>query len=260
MTKHPSKLGETYNKLYRWLCGTLPHPKPWHFQWLSAYYLSRDLEWQLSKLHGVVLDVGCGNKPYAAYMPGVSTHVGVDIAPGIGVDVVIPSERSWPFANATFDAVIATQVLEHVKDLDLALAEIQRVVKPGGSVVLTVPFLYNVHGAPNDYRRFTTLQASSLLPELQLSNVKSEGGIGSTLVTLLLNWLDASFNRTFATRVAKAVLLPLWLLFCLANNILGLVFDWLDRTDSFYSNAVFVYRAGTNAGEKLSGQGAEEIS
>jgi len=104
-----------------------------------------------------VLDLGCGE---GRHVHGVHVLDGVNI---VGLDLDLPSLKKardglsmlppsagatqfltgdayrLPFADQTFDAVICSEVLEHLETYDLALAEINRVLKPGGQFVPTVP-------------------------------------------------------------------------------------------------------------------------
>jgi len=68
---------------------------------------------------------------------------------------VFADGAALPFADASFDTVLLLEVLEHVADARAVLAEIARVLKTGGVLLLSVPFLYPLHDAPHDYRRFT---------------------------------------------------------------------------------------------------------
>jgi SAM-dependent methyltransferase len=224
------------------LCGRHPRLLPWHFQWLDAYYLYRRLRQLLPTLGGVVLDVGCGGKPYRDWFGQVEKYVGLDVYPGSAVDVLIASDGSWPLPDEHFDVLLSTQVLEHVADLDLTLAETERVLKRGGCAVLSFPFLYNEHGAPQDYRRFTVHMAERLFPRFEVVHLEKQGGIGSTQIILLLNWLEMTMNYTLASRLIKPLLLPIWVPLSLVANLLGLLLDGLDRTGAFYNNVLLVVR------------------
>jgi SAM-dependent methyltransferase len=68
---------------------------------------------------------------------------------------VVCDAAALPFASARFDTVIAAELLEHVPRPDEVLAEIRRTLRPGGTLLITVPFLYRVHGDPHDYARYT---------------------------------------------------------------------------------------------------------
>lgn len=106
------------------------------------------------------LDVGCGMKPFSSSF---------DHAHYTGIDIEISGRPSnmkkpdkffdginIPYENNSFDGVLCTQVLEHVENLEMLLAECNRVVKIGGCFIVSVPFMYREHEQPYDYRRFTS--------------------------------------------------------------------------------------------------------
>src|SRR5437660_11977884 len=78
--------GKAYDRIIAWLCGR-PRLYPWHFQWLAVRDLYRDLRHLLPTLAGRVLDVGCGEKPYAQWLTSAHEHVGLDVYAGPAVDV-----------------------------------------------------------------------------------------------------------------------------------------------------------------------------
>ena len=106
------------------------------------------------------LDLGCGLKPYLssfshAHYTGIDVQVsGADLdmkAPDLYFDGV-----SIPFPDEHFDGILCTQVLEHAVDSESLLYECNRVLKPAGSLVISVPFIYREHEQPFDFRRFTS--------------------------------------------------------------------------------------------------------
>ncbi|OGI47709.1 MAG: hypothetical protein A2151_03005 [Candidatus Muproteobacteria bacterium RBG_16_65_34] len=196
----------------------------------------------LPGLRGALLDVGCGEKPYAKWTTGITCYVGIDTV-SRGADVLVGNHEEWPFADNTFDAVLCTQVMEHVDDVGRLLSEITRVLKPGGNLVLTVPFAYNEHDAPRDFWRFSAHGARRLLEQgYDIDVLKSQGAIGSTCGLLCLNWIDASLGQTRVGRFLKGVMLPVWIVVSLVINLIGSFVDYLDRTDSFYSNVLVIAR------------------
>jgi SAM-dependent methyltransferase len=85
------------------------------------------------------------------YGPNV---VNIDVEPLPGVDVVGVAEQ-LPLADASCDGAVLQAVLEHVRNADLTLRELHRVLKPSGSLFVEVPFMQGYHPSPGDYRRYT---------------------------------------------------------------------------------------------------------
>lgn len=237
-----SRAARAYRRAYSALCGIHPDLRPWHYQWLSARLLTQTFRDLLSPLSGRVLDVGCGDKPYRALFDHPAEYVGLDIAAGPKVDIVVQPGERWPLPDDHFDVLISNQVLEHVADLEFTLGEMKRVVKAGGTVVVSIPFIYNEHGSPYDFQRFTVYRARQLFAEFEELHLDKQGGIGSTIAILTLNWADMALGATKTGRFLKAPLLPFWLLFSLILNLGGLAANAIDPTESFYSNLVIVLR------------------
>ena len=232
-----------YHRIYDVVCGTHPHVRMWHPQWLAVKDLYADLRRVLPELQGRVLDVGCGDKPYAVWLNSkLIQHVGLDVCAGPSTDLVVRPGERWPVDSGVVAAVLCTQTLEHVADMEGFLSEIDRVLAPGGSLIVTVPFIYNFHIQTDgsDYRRFSLEGVKVLFADYRIIELKSQGGIGSSLGLLLLNWIDISLNRNPATRVIKGLLLPAMILFYAIVNLSGWLVDWIDNTQSFYSNVMLV--------------------
>ena len=97
------------------------------------------------------LDLGCGRRKRIGF-------IGLDAYPDTGVDVVCNIEhQQLPFKDNTFDIVAASHLLEHIKDLDSVLAEISRILKPGGKLQITVPYAGDLRAFqdPTHVRFFT---------------------------------------------------------------------------------------------------------
>jgi SAM-dependent methyltransferase len=237
-------LGRAYARTYGWLCGAPPgRLRPWHYKWLATVDLQRDLREVLGTLQGRVLDVGCGQQPYRPWLPEGCDYVGVDVEQAPGVSAVIRPAESWPLENRSFDAVLCTQVLEHDSDPEHTLAEIERVLKPGCRAVVTVPFAYNEHAMPHDYRRFSAVGAAAVVgSRLEVLEVRKEGLAGSLLGTLWLNWIEHAIGRSRVLQLMRAPLLPLWILYSGLVNLGCRAIDLADRTGAFYSNVMVVAR------------------
>ena len=238
--------GRLYRAVYSALCGQSTRERPWHFQWLSTLPLHRWLSRLLPNYGGRVLDVGCGDKPYRTWFGEVHENVGVDVAAGPEVDVVTSPRERWPLPDRYCDVLLSTQVVEHVESLEIAVAEMKRVVKLGSVIIVSFPFLYNVHGAPNDFRRFTHFGASKILSDCEILHLETQRGIGSTLVILFLSWIDTALAGNSITRIFKGLLMPFFIPLSFLLNLLGLALDSLDRTKSNYSKILLV--AGNQTG------------
>jgi len=122
-----------------------------------------------------ILDVGCGDGHFASVLFPDGVDAGIDPSPasisearrrGVFRDLKVASACALPFPDESFASIVSNCVLEHIPDLDGALSEIARVLKPGGLFVLTVP-------SPN-YERF--LLGSSVLRSLGLSSLSRAYG------------------------------------------------------------------------------------
>jgi SAM-dependent methyltransferase len=176
-----------------------------------------------------ILDAGAGE---GQYQPHFHRHryVGVDL--GIGdsawnytsLDCLADLER-LPFRDASFEAALNIVTLEHVKRPGAVLAEIGRVLKPGGVLLLVAPHEWEEHQQPHDYYRYTRYGLEYLLGEagFAIRSLAPVGGMFRLLSRRLLNALQFFGGVWFF--VAALFLAPLALVLP--------VFDRLDRNRNF---------------------------
>lgn len=119
-----------------------------------------------------VLDVGGRIQPYRALLPGVR-YLAIDLRRTPLVDVVANAEQI-PFRSGGFDLVLCTQMLEYVPDPGLVLAEIHRVLKPGGRLLLSVPTVFP-RDADEDRWRFLPAGIRHLLSAFSEVEIVPEG-------------------------------------------------------------------------------------
>lgn len=134
-----------------------------------------------------VLDVGCGEMPYRELFEGrCAEYVGCDMYSSLDHIVKCPADN-LSFDKASFDTIVCFQVLEHVTNPRQVIEECARVTRPGGTLILTAPFIYPFHASPHDYYRYT---ASGLryLVERAGYTVESVETQLDTLPTLLMLW------------------------------------------------------------------------
>jgi len=117
------------------------------------------IERNAAALGSVILDYGCGSKPYEGLF-NASEYVGADIRvsghpnENKKADVFFEGNH-LPFPDNHFDGALVSEVVEHVFDLQGCLSEIVRVLKPGGTILITCPFVWPLHEEPYDFARYT---------------------------------------------------------------------------------------------------------
>lgn len=118
-------------------------------------------------LKGVMLDFGCGSKPYKSLFH-VTRYVGLDFEnPGHShtqeqIDFFYDGEKI-PFEDKFFDSVFTSEVFEHVFNLPKIILEINRVMKPGGLILITCPFAISEHEVPVDFARYSSFGLRHLM-------------------------------------------------------------------------------------------------
>jgi SAM-dependent methyltransferase len=161
-----------------------------------------------------VLDVGAGTAPYREFFDGhryrTSDWEGSIYEEARSADVVGPID-ALPVADSSFDAVLITEVLEHVPNPGAGLCELHRVLRPGGRILLTVPFVWELHEEPYDYFRYTCHGIRYLLLDAGFVNeqIVALTGYYSVVGQLVKNWgsITGVNADSSATRRALALLL-----------------------------------------------------
>lgn len=147
---------------------------------------------ELSKRYarGRLLDVGAGRLVHKAMLSCLAeSYIGLDkTKTHPKIDLLADLIKGLPFKDESFDTIFCSQVLEHLSDPRLALGEISRVLKKGGYLILSVPHLSYIHGAPEDFFRFTCYGIRVLMEWAGLSVIEIEdcGGIFSFCLTPIL--------------------------------------------------------------------------
>lgn len=130
-----------------------------------------------------LLDAGAGECAYKKYFAHCE-YKSVDLAAGNptwaygNLDYVAPLDK-LPIDNGAFDAVLCTQVLEHLDHPRECMKELYRVLRPGGKLFVTVPMAQSEHQVPYDFFRYTSFGLRSLLSEsgFQDIDIKPFGGM-----------------------------------------------------------------------------------
>ena len=128
-----------------------------HPQWLLG---RRSPPQGIAGASGLVLDIGAADRWIAAHLPPEAIYVALDY-PVTGKEFynarpdVYADACRLPIGDALVDNVVCLEVLEHLRDPCAAMAEIERVLKPGGKAWLSIPFMYPIHNEPFDFQRYT---------------------------------------------------------------------------------------------------------
>jgi SAM-dependent methyltransferase len=193
----------------------------WHVKskdplYIHYYFLNRDIKDAITNYaKGNFLDLGCGNKPYQSlYKPLTVSQVGCDVVQSNqnSVDVLCPA-TDLKFDASQFDTVLCTQVLEHVFEHDKLMSEAFRVLRPGGHLILTVPFAWELHEEPYDFFRYTRHALKQLFEQtgFEIDYIKPNGGKWAAIYQLRNNMMYSSFRKrkTFFNKLKKILYMEL---------------------------------------------------
>jgi len=186
--------------------------------------LLRAVKRALASFRGRLLDVGCGHQPYRSLLlapPSLATeYIGMDLPDNLYQPPDLPWDgRRIPLDDASLDSALLTEVLEHCPDPAAVLGEIARVLRPGGFLFLTVPFIWPIHMVPNDEFRYTPFALRRLLERSGFPNpvIEATGGRHAVLALTLGLWVrrrPLTSRIHVVTRAALSILLwpVIWLL------------------------------------------------
>jgi SAM-dependent methyltransferase len=186
--------------------GAMRHAVDWvDLQWSLIIEL---LERVAPQARGRLLDVGCGEKPYEQiFLPYVTEYIGIEHEASFVSTSASRSDRKpdllydgrrLPFEDRSFDTILNVQVLEHTPDPRGLVAEMSRVMRDDGLLILSAPFQFRLHEEPHDYFRYSPHGLRALCDEvgLEIVEVHNQGSLWSVLAHKL--------NSYLAFRIARA--------------------------------------------------------
>ncbi|MEM8713382.1 MAG: methyltransferase domain-containing protein, partial [Planctomycetota bacterium] len=174
---------------------------------------------------GTLLDVGVSEGPYRElFTPHVDRYVGLEYPQAIldkqpemwelqNLNLLVQvfgDGARLPFLDGSVDTVLSTEVLEHVPDPRSLVLEMARVLKPGGKLLLTVPFIQPLHELPSDYYRFTpsSLKAFAESAGLSVVSIEPRGNFASANGAMLSQWLTRSVGASKRQSDGSVILSP----------------------------------------------------
>ena len=122
--------------------------------------------------------------------------VGIDMQPGVGVDVVHDMEAPLPTSLGTFDHVDCVSMLEHCRRPWRVAENVLAVMNPDATLLVSAPFVWRVHGYPSDYWRFTAKSFDVLFPGVEW---QTRGYLMGSLFRKLVNHYDKN-GKTYLQR------------------------------------------------------------
>lgn len=219
---------------------------------LNPFYFDRKFLYRAManyapQMGGRILDVGCGKKPYK-HLFKCDEYVGMDVDQtghshkNEEIDVYYDG-AVFPFPNDSFDNIVCSQVLEHVFKPQSFLTEINRVLKPGGHLLLTIPFMCGEHEQPFDYARYTRFGLSQLFKEQDLTIVSHEIlGSGVWVIFQMINFLI--YKATMRVRRVWIGNLLATLFLNAPINLMGCIIGWMfpKSQDLYLNSSVFAVK------------------
>src|SRR3954447_5139704 len=203
-------------------------PRPTQHDCLHARYLLEALERAFAELPPDtrdIVDVYCGTRPYDDLLPAGAKSTGMDLTNFAGVADVV-SDRFLPFEDESFDVLICTEAFYYVEDPAAAVAEIARVLRPGGRVILTVSLPWE-YARDTVEHRYTGPELERLFSGFDDVRVMENGGYAVSWATLSGRIVFGIEQRLSCA--ARPLLRPLAVAAYLAINAIGGVLDRVEQ-------------------------------
>lgn len=160
--------------------------------------LEQELEPVLKYLTGNVLNAGCGERDISNFLlsHGAASVETCDIKSSIP-NTIICDLTKIPQKSDTYDSILCNAVLEHVQFPDQVLKELHRLLKPGGTFVLAVPFLQPYHASPTDFQRYTRqgLMELARVHDFEVVELLPVHSIAQTVTWIVWAYLEEKRKR-----------------------------------------------------------------
>lgn len=152
----------------------------------------------LDSLQGQVLDIGCGRMRHRHIILSghkVSNYIGLDLEPG-KFNYSSQADVFWdgitmPLSDNAMGGAVLFEVLEHCADPSIVVKEAYRVLQPGGTLLFSTPFLYQLHGFPHDYQRLSPAGLKHLLLKAGFTDLRlfPSGSWDASLGQMISIWI-----------------------------------------------------------------------
>lgn len=226
----------------------------WYSVFFNAAYFTRlglynAIAKHAPELSGNLMDFGCGHKPYKSLFTNVSSYTGVDYETEVSkknqyfsADVFYDG-KTIPFENNHFDSAFSSEVLEHVFNPDEILAEINRVLKPGGLFLFSCPFFWQEHEQPFDFARYTSFALKHLMDKhgFEIVSYEKTGSYIECILQSIVVYLY--FLIPHKPKILERILFLVFITpFILLGILLGKILPEKVKRKDLYLNNVMVAR------------------
>ena len=219
--------------------------------WLVYDIGDRWLEKHTDLYRGLIYDLGCGEAPYKHwFLQFGDRYVGVDWSDSfhnIKADIVANLNEPLPIEDSVADTVLSFSVIEHLSEPQLMLNEAYRILKPGGALILQVPWQWWVHEAPYDFFRYTPYGLTLMLKRAGFTEIEVQPQAGFfTMIIMKLNYFTSRFiygSHPLRTVALKAIFRLFWYLGQKAAPYL----DKLDQNWELEATGYFVTASKTQS-------------
>ena len=171
---------------------------------LHRHELEKHLKRVLPTLSGRILDVGSKSRRYDKLLPTRPTAI--DLQPNNTLDIAPGDVQSLPFPDESFDSIVCLEVLEYIESPRKAAVELYRVLAPGGTLVVSTPFLVKVH---DDRMRYTDKRLAELFSTFKSAEILPIGNFYLVILDLLRGKI---LDQILPLRIVLSIL---WLPLCI---------------------------------------------
>lgn len=210
--------------------------------WLALKINNYSFRKWRDRFTGRVIDLGCGKAQYKNdILATANEYIGVDwensMHDQLNVDVFADLNQVLLFDESFADTILSFQVMEHLREPDLFLSECFRILKNGGCIFISVPFMWQVHEPPYDFYRYTRYGLEYLFSKNGFTDITIEetSGFWQTMV-LKFNY----HTLRMAVGPLRLFWIPLWWI----GQVVAPVLDKIDRhPEETASYTVFARKA-----------------
>lgn len=190
---------------------------------IELYYndhsISSFLRKNINFLSGKVLDIGCGKMKYKDFIlkgKNVKEYIGLDLEEG-KFTYSVKANLYWdgnkmPIEDNSIDSAILFEVIEHCPDPSIVVREAYRVLKPGGVILFSTPFIYPLHGVPFDYSRPTPSGLEKLFTDagFNKTTIEAGGSWDSSLAQMMAIWITKRPMPLILRKILRLKFVPIF--------------------------------------------------